>query len=1151
MEPTSPELMAQVERAILAFERDGDTGLQAVLAESGPLTDDVRTNVEALRSAGLLHPPELPDRIGTWRVKRRLGSGGMGTVFLGVQDQPIARQGAIKVIRAGMDTHEVLARFAIERQALALLDHPGIARILDAGRTETGRPFLVMEFVPGEPICRYCDERQLDTAARLRLFARVCDAVQHAHQKGLLHRDLKPSNILVADRDGEPWPVVIDFGVAKSVGAPIGRATLTMPGRLLGTPEYMSPEQAANLDDVDTRSDVYSLGVVLYELLTSKLPIEGTQLRLAGIDRALREHEPPTPSTRITTLGDAAATVAAQRRTSVPALRKRLRGDLDWIVMQAIDRDRNRRYAMPAELAADVRRHLAHEPVTAGAPTTWYRLSKYCARHRLQVVAAGMVLGSLVAGLAASITFWRDAQAHATRSTASHLASLQAVGELVQVGDVELVAVPHLERVRADMLSRATRIYQGFLDDAGADDPSLVPRTLDVLVRLASMQQQLGRIGEAETNAQQVLALLTTTSAHELPVAARNHLQRSALTILANLHDRRSRTADALAAIDAALAIPAADPADAAGDERDLRLRIRLLSLRSDQRATSDVPAALHDAEAAEALFDTLARRHPKASGLLALRLGLGGDVANLLRLAGRPQDALRKVTELNELRRTHPERTEWPSARATLHLVGVLDSAERHGEVLHLCDELEPTLQRFVDDHPSIVVHRSAMLELQNHRANAFLQQKDLSSALAVMRRMRDGAVATLELAPEEIGIQRQLVTACINLVVVQNESLRIGREPDLDEMADALRLGRQTLDALPTEVARAAARAQRVELLRLQSVVDDARRDGAAALVSLREAVAIGRELLAESFGGAEFQNRNLELQRMFVAKLLDAGLAVEAAPVVAGALADSLALREKTAAMARWHSRHRELLLLAMRTHGALGDRPTASAHLDEHLRMGPEPPGGALDWIGRQEAGTALAKLLPHLPADAADRDHWLQRGRDLLDEGLGYAQANLDAGNGHAMVAVMSGNTWAIRRDLERAAGRWPEAARAAGEALEQYAEAQADNPSDRGERRLVATAASQFQCLARAGDANGLELAAARASRALADRGMALAELATAMLTASTPAVAEPSRTLAVSLLQAARAAGCTAAELAAARFDPLRAEPMLRDHLR
>ncbi|MBL8755171.1 MAG: serine/threonine protein kinase, partial [Planctomycetes bacterium] len=413
MQPTSSGLMAQVERAILAFERDGDIGLQAALAAAGPWASEVQANIESLRAAGLLHPPELPASIGGWRIKRRLGTGGMGTVFLGVQDHPIARQGAIKVIRAGMDTHEVLARFAIERQALALLDHPGVARILDAGQTESGRPFLVMEYVPGQPICQYCDERQLDTHARLRLFARVCDAVQHAHQKGLLHRDLKPSNILVTDRDGEPWPVVIDFGVAKSVGAPLGRATLTLPGHLLGTPEYMSPEQAANRDDVDTRSDVYSLGVVAYELLTSTLPIGSKELRFDDLDRVLREHHPPTPSTRITTLGAEAATIAAQRSTSVLALRKHLRGDLDWIVMKAIERDRNRRYGMPSELAADVRRHLAHEPVTAGAPTAWYRLRKFCARHRLQVAAAGMVLGSLVAGLAASIVFWRDAQAHA------------------------------------------------------------------------------------------------------------------------------------------------------------------------------------------------------------------------------------------------------------------------------------------------------------------------------------------------------------------------------------------------------------------------------------------------------------------------------------------------------------------------------------------------------------------------------------------------------------------------------------------------------------------------------------------------------------------------------------------------------------------
>ncbi|MEO6596630.1 MAG: serine/threonine-protein kinase, partial [Planctomycetota bacterium] len=371
--PLDPGLLELVERCILAFERNGEPGLEQELVGADQHAAATREHIAVLRASGLLNPPELPDRIGAWRVLKRLGSGGMGTVYLAEQSEPIARRAAVKVIRRGMDSHEVLARFAIEQRALALLDHRGIARILDAGSTTDGRPYLVMDYVAGPPILRYCDERQLDMQQRLELFALVCDAVQHAHHKGLLHRDLKPSNILVTEREGAPLPVVIDFGVAKSVGGSNIVAQLTLPGHLIGTPEYMSPEQAANESDVDTRTDVYSLGVVLYELLTSTLPFDARALRSPHRAHSLRQSEPPTPSTRITALGAAAAAVAAQRRSSIGTLRRTLRGDLDWIVMKALDRDRNRRYGMPGELAADIHRHLRSEPITAGAPGFWHR----------------------------------------------------------------------------------------------------------------------------------------------------------------------------------------------------------------------------------------------------------------------------------------------------------------------------------------------------------------------------------------------------------------------------------------------------------------------------------------------------------------------------------------------------------------------------------------------------------------------------------------------------------------------------------------------------------------------------------------------------------------------------------------------------------
>lgn len=478
---------------------------------------------------------DVPDlMIDRYKIMHKLGEGGFGAVYLAQQLSPIVRLVALKVLKLGMDSSEVLARFEVERQALALMDHPGIARVLDAGRTSQGRPYFVMELVRGVPITSYCEANRVSIETRLDLFQQVCEAVQHAHQKGIIHRDLKPSNVLVSHHDQRAVIKIIDFGIAKATSTFLSSAGLavTQSTMFLGTPAYMSPEQASPGSlDVDTRSDIYSLGILLYELLTGTTPFDADELSKAGyeeIRRVLREVEPPKPSTRI---ASRAASVSANLGThSRVATEAAVRGDLDWIVMRAIEKDRTRRYASAAELAADVGRHLAGQAVFAAPPGWWYRAGKFAGRHRVEVLAALLVFVSLVVAVGIAGT----GMVQAERAREDERRARQASDRDRDAADIARESAARNEQLALQELSRskATLAFlREVLESPQAERFGAEVRLIDVLRRSEGMiEGRFEGLPATELEVREMLGqLLLSLGAYE---DAQPHVRRSLMLAL-------------------------------------------------------------------------------------------------------------------------------------------------------------------------------------------------------------------------------------------------------------------------------------------------------------------------------------------------------------------------------------------------------------------------------------------------------------------------------------------------------------------------------------------------------------------------------------------------------------------------------------------
>ncbi|MBD3869283.1 MAG: serine/threonine protein kinase [Acidobacteria bacterium] len=486
--------------------------------------------------------------IDNYRLIRKVGEGGMGEVWEAEQFEPVRRTVAFKVIKRGMDSEQVVTRFAAEQQALAMMVHPSIARAYDAGTTPGGRPYFVMEHVPGVPLTTYCDRKGMDTPDRLELFIQICEGVQHAHQKAIIHRDLKPSNVLIMEEEGKPLPKIIDFGVAKAMDQRLTDKTMyTEMGQLIGTPEYMSPEQTDfSSEGIDTRSDVYALGVMLYELLVGTLPFESEELRAAGFDgirKKIREVDPPKPSTRVTSLGMDTGTFTSRHHVPRSTLTRELKGDLDWIVMKALEKDRTRRYGTALELAADIRRHLNFEPVLAGPPSKLYRTRKFVRRHRIGVTSAATLVLLLVAFAitmavqADRIARERDRanqEAETSKQVSDFMVGLfevsdpsESLGNTITAREILDEGATRIQQELADqpivmgrMMNTMGKVYRslGLYDDAGplleqslaTLRANLGDRNLQVasvLENLGTLRLKAGKLKEAEPLFQETLSI--------------------------------------------------------------------------------------------------------------------------------------------------------------------------------------------------------------------------------------------------------------------------------------------------------------------------------------------------------------------------------------------------------------------------------------------------------------------------------------------------------------------------------------------------------------------------------------------------------------------------------------------------------------------
>jgi serine/threonine protein kinase/lipopolysaccharide biosynthesis regulator YciM len=752
------------------------------------------------------------DRVGAYELLEPIGEGGMGVVYLAEQREPVNRRVALKVVKPGMDTRQVLARFEAERQALALMDHPNIAQVHDAGTTAAGRPYFVMELVHGVPITAYCDDNHLTPRERLALFLPICRAIQHAHQKGIIHRDIKPSNILVTLVDGRPVPKVIDFGIAKAIDQRLTERTMfTEVGAIVGTPEYMSPEQAElSTSDVDTRSDVYSLGVLLYELLTGTTPLVRARLRRAAFDeilRRIREEEPPAPSTRLGTT-EQLPSIAARRRTEPRRLAKLVRGDLDWIVMKALEKDRTRRYATADALALDVQRHLDGDPVEAGPPSALYRLRKFARKHRAVLATATAFAVLLVA--ATVFSTWQAVRAtRAETSAKENLTKAEKQEASARKAAAQAKAIVDFFRDKVIAAARPPGQDGGIGRDVKLRDAlehaeaSIAGRFPDEPEVEASIRDALGQsymyLGEPEKGLRQYersLELQRAALGPEYPSTI------VALSGVAEAHHRAARLDKAIPLYEEAIRLMD----KVLGREHPHTMVVR------NNLAVAYAATGRH-AEAVALHEQVYAGMTAKSGPELDQTLLSLSNLANAYRDAGRLDTAIAKHEEaMRRMKATLvPGHPYLPNAMANLAMdyyeAGRLDEA-----IPLLRDALSRQISTLGDDHPRTL----------RTKANLALVYRDSGRADEALRLLREAlGVAQVKLGAENaqtLAIRRDLALAHLaaghpgEAIPILQELVALAKSragpEDPNALANTDHLVRAYLDARRWAEAEAAAR-------------------------------------------------------------------------------------------------------------------------------------------------------------------------------------------------------------------------------------------------------------------------------------------------------------------------------------------------------